>query len=122
MNNRIGGGGQNIFRGPMFQQGYGVGGYFRRFFRWIVPLAEKHLLPYVKTGMQNVGSKVVDTASMLTKDALYGKLTKASANEQIEKTIGELKDQAESTLKGSGRAKRPKIIFKKRKKKRDIFS
>ena len=48
MNRQLGG--YEVFKGPMYQQGYGLGGYFRKFFKWIVPIAEKHVLPHLKSG------------------------------------------------------------------------
>ena len=37
----------DVFRGSIYQKGYGLGGNFRKFFNWIVPLFQKYALPTI---------------------------------------------------------------------------
>ena len=66
------GGVQNVFRGPMYQQGYGLGGYFKKFFRWLMPIAERHVMPHIKSGIETVGKKAVESASRIANDTISG--------------------------------------------------
>jgi hypothetical protein len=118
MNQQLGGV-QNVFRGPIYQQGYGgsLGGTFSRFFRWIVPIAQKHIIPYLKSGLQSVGKEVVNTASSFADNAIKNLSKSATDN------LTKLKEKAQTALKGGKRLKKKaksNIIFKKRKKS-DIF-
>ena len=44
---------RNYFRGTPYQRGYGLGGAFKSFFRWILPL--------IKPIAQNVGRDLIHT-------------------------------------------------------------
>ena len=46
------GGEYNVYRGSMYQKGYGLGGSFRKFFSWIIPLVKKHALPTIESGIK----------------------------------------------------------------------
>ncbi len=110
-----------MFRGPMYQQGYGLGGYFRRFFKWLVPIAQKHVLPHVKDGLETVGKQVLESGKNFARDAIRGKNVRDAAKDRFDEALEILKDKADKKLSGEGRKKKKrKIIFKKRKYK-DIF-
>ena len=113
------GGVQNVFRGPMYQKGYGVGGYFRKFFRWLVPIAERHVVPHLKSGLETVGKQAIESAANIAKDTIKGKNIREAAQEHVDTAIDNLKYKAEKKLRGEGKPKKRKIIFKKRKF--DIF-
>ena len=118
------GGVQNVFKGPMYQQGYGLGGYFKKFFRWLVPIAEKHVLPHVKSGLQTLGKQAIDSVSDIAHDTLKGKNVRESVEERTFEAIENIKNRAEKRLRGEGirkASKKRKIIFKKRKNTLDIF-
>ena len=114
-------GGYEVFRGPMYQQGYGLGGYFRKFFKWLVPIAEKHVMPHIKSGLEVVKNQAFESVADIAKDAIKGKNFKESVKENVTQAIDNLKTKAESKLKGEGLQKKRKIIFKKRKLSDDIF-
>ena len=118
------GGVQNVFRGPMYQQGYGLGGYFKKFFRWLVPIAEKHVLPHVKSGLENIGKQAIESVSNIAQDTIKGRNIRESAQEHATEAINIIKNQAEKKLRGEGvkrKGKKRQIIFKKRKTANDIF-
>ena len=131
--NRQLGGVQTVFRGPMYQQGYGLGGYFKKFFRWLVPIAEKHVLPHVKSGLENIGKQAIESVSNIAHDTIKGRNIRESAQEHATDAINNIKNQAEKKLRGEGikklrgegikrKAKKNKrIIFKKSKTEHDIF-
>jgi hypothetical protein len=105
----------------LYQQGYGLGGYFRRFFRWLVPLAEKHVVPHLKTGVERIGREGSDTIAKLAADAIAGRNMRESSKQHVDAAIDNLKKSFEDQLEGKGKKKRRKIVFKKKKFK-DIFS
>ena len=57
------GGVNYVFKGPMYQKGYGLGGYFRNFMKWMVPIAEKHILPHLKTWIKTIGQEALSTTN-----------------------------------------------------------
>jgi hypothetical protein len=108
-------GGGELFRGPAYQRGYGLGGTFRKFFRWIVPLVSPHIKDLGRTAMSHVGD--------FAKDVAAGADLKESASRHINTTVNSLKDKIERKLRGEGKRKlkRKKILFKK-KTYNDIFA
>ena len=123
-----------VFRAMKFQKGYGLGGVFKRLFKWIMPIVKEKAVPI----LQSVGKSVIKGTSKLAKDALKGKNIKQSANDRFEETLKELSDKA-GVMEGNGgissnyntpinkkKDRIMKIIRKKNKKsskkrKRDIF-
>ena len=120
------GGVQTVFRGPMYQQGYGLGGYFKRFFRWIIPIAEQHLLPHIKSGAETLGKQAVQTISDIAKDSINGRNIKESSKEHFDTAINNLKEKIENKLSGKGikrkKNKNKLVIYKKKKFNQDIFN
>ena len=128
---------KNIFRGPQIQKGYGqrgagLGGLFKKFMKWIVPLANKHVLPIIETGAKNIGNQIVNSASNFARDTIDGKNIKESASKRYNEAVDNLKQKAESFLQGEGikksikrkRKEKNYIILKKQKKTsraKDIF-
>ena len=110
-----------VFRGVKYQRGYGLGGVFRRLFRFIMPLVKEHGLPLLRS----VGESAIKGVSNLANDAIKGKNLKESAEQRFKETFKELKDK--TLMKGSGinrkrksliRTLKPKIT---KKRKKDIF-
>ena len=120
MNRQLGG--YEVFKGPMYQQGYGLGGYFRKFFKWIVPIAEKHVLPHLKSGLNVVGNQALASVANIATDAVKGRDIQEAVKENVSQAIDNLKTKAERKLRGEGhKQKKKKIIYKKRKISNDIF-
>lgn len=108
------------YKGSPFQRGYGLGGTFRRFFSWIMPIVQKHAMPAIK----EVGRTAISTAADIAKDAVSGKDLKESAQERVSAAIDSIKNKAESKLidgKGIKRKGKKYYIIKKRKHLKDIF-
>jgi hypothetical protein len=105
------------YRGVRYQRGQGLGGVFRKLFRWIAPIIKQHGAPILKS----VGESGIQGLTNFAKDALEGKDIKQSAQDRFTETIDDLKKKA--TMKGNG-IKRKKLIRKLkkiRKRKLDIF-
>jgi hypothetical protein len=123
MNRKQFGGQQLIFKGPMFQKGYGLGGYFKRFFKWIVPLAEKHVLPKLKSGAQTIGKELVNATTNVVKEAIDGKNVKESVDQHFNSAFDNIKQTAETKLSGGKkRSIKGRVLYlKKKSKKKDYF-
>ena len=114
-----------VFRSPFLQKGYGLGGYFKRFFNWITPLTQQYIVPKVTAGLKDVGSNVINAAANIAQDALKGRNFKESINEHGENVVDVLQQKAESIIKGAGKRKKKNSKNKKLKNKRtkkDIFN
>jgi len=115
----------NVFRGASYQRGYGLGGSFRSFFRWLVPIFKEHALPLLKSGAQEVGKEAVSSITNIAKDAVNGRNVKEAASEHLSSAMDNLKNKVNKKLSGKGIKRRKKrkntIIFRKKAKLNDIF-
>ena len=109
-----------VFRGVAFQHGYGIGGVFRRFFSWAIPLLRQHALPIAK----NVGKEVIQNIASIATDAIEGKDIAESAKEKVQTALDKLKDQSGKGYKRKRMRdlKYPPKKKRKTKRKLDIFS
>ena len=127
---QAGGGDYNTFKGSLYQRGYGMGGMFMRFIRWIGPLLKKAAIPLLKGAATAVGTEALSSAAGIAKDAIRGKPLNESLKDNADTAIDNLKSKAENALSGKGikrrRSMKKMIILKKRSKKRrkfdDIFN
>ncbi|CAF1037516.1 unnamed protein product [Brachionus calyciflorus] len=62
------------FQGSLYQKGYGLGGIFRRIFKYIMPIVRKNAIPAVKT----VGKELLKSAANVVNDSLSGEDLKSS--------------------------------------------
>ena len=85
-----------VYRGVPGQRGYGLGGTFRRFFNWVVPLIKKHATPH----LHEVGKKALETVAHISKDLVAGKNLKVAAKERINTSVDDLKKHFEEKLEG----------------------
>lgn len=76
----------NYFKGPAFQRGYGLGGAFRRFFSWFLPILKENTLPLVK----NVGKEIVQSVSNIAQDAINGQKLEESSKNRISESLQKL--------------------------------
>lgn len=131
------GGSYEIYRGSPYQRGYGLGGTFRRFFSWLVPIFKEQALPVIKSGLREIGKTAVITTADIAKDAVNGRDFKSAFRDHVTTGIDNLREKAEKTFTGGGRGRKRKsstgikrsgsklknyIILKKRKELKDIFS
>ena len=132
---QAGGGGSDdyaLYRGSIIQKGYGLGSTFKKFFRWIVPIFQKHALPTIESGVKAIGKQTLSSVSDIAKDIVAGRNIRESAQERVSTAIDYLKQSAEQTLEGKGIKRKKKFknypIYKKQKLKKkfnyeqDIFS
>jgi hypothetical protein len=91
-----------VFKGAIFQKGYGFGDIFKKFFSWIVPIVKKNAVPVLK----DVGKQIVKTTSNIAYDTIDGQNFKKSSKNRIGETMNYIENQY-----GKG-----KIKYKKRKK------
>lgn len=103
----------NFFRGQPFQKGYGLGGAFRRFFSWFIPILKDNSLPLVK----NIGKNVVQSLADITKDSISGQDFDQSSKQRV-------KEGFERIQSGKGYKRKRNLKKKTKSKKRllDIFS
>jgi|688.fasta_scaffold33586_7 hypothetical protein len=108
--------GLQVFKGSMYQRGYGFGDVFRKFFRWIVPIIKKNATPV----LQNVGKEIVKSASNIANETIEGKNFKDSFDENIARSMRNIEETY-----GKGYKRKKKIektsLRKKIKNLRDIF-
>ena len=96
----------DVFRVSIYQKGHGLGGNFRKFFNWIVPLFQKYAMPTIKKGATALGKTAIDSLTNMAKDAIKGKKIKETSKENLETAINTLKTRAENHLQGKGRKKK----------------
>lgn len=103
-----------VYRGSTFQKGYGLGGVFRRFFSWALPLLKEHGLPLAK----NLGKEIISNVASIASEAIDGKNVGESAKEKIKSSFEKLNQ----TGKGYKRRKKSSLKSKQKKKRvLDIF-
>lgn len=117
----------SVYRGAYMQKGYGLGGVFQKFFKWIVPVFQDHALPALERGAKSVGRETLSSIANIAKDVVEGRNLKDSVQEHTNSAIDNLKDKIENKLKGKGikgRKRSKNFIILKRKKAKfdDIFS
>lgn len=134
-----------LYYGAPYQRGYGLGGTFRKFFSWIVPIFKKHALPVLNDGLKEVGKTALTTAADIAKDTVNGINIRDSFRERTNTALDTLKEKAEKKLEGRGyrinknkkktyegshslsikrgkKLKKKIILIKKRKDLKDIFA
>jgi hypothetical protein len=100
------------YEGRLLQSGYGLGGTFKRFFKWVVPL--------IRPALHHVGNKALNAVGDIAKDVSSGRDFRNSASARINTVVDELKSDVEKKLQG-GKRKRRKSSKSNSKKYRDIF-
>jgi hypothetical protein len=99
-------GGGEPFRGPPYQLGYGLGGTFRKFFKWVIPL--------ISPSIQEMGRKALGHAGDFAKDVAAGADLKEAASRHINSAANSVKDHIEKKLRGEGKKRKRKIIIRKK--------
>lgn len=94
-----------VFRGSVYQRGYGLGNVFQRFFSWALPLLKQHALPIAKV----LGKEVINNVASVANDAIDGRDIKESVNEKLKNTLEKLQ-------KGKGVKRKSNKESKKKKK------
>ncbi|GFX81610.1 uncharacterized protein TNCV_4179501 [Trichonephila clavipes] len=67
-----------LHSGQSFQKGYGIGGWFKRLFRFA--------LPFLSRGAKSVGKEVLRTGAQIANDLLEGRNLQESAEERAKET------------------------------------
>lgn len=100
-----------VFRGSIYQRGYGLGNAFRRFISWAIPILKEYGLPVVKS----VGKEIISNVASIANEAIDGRNIKESAKEKFKTSL-------EKIQQGKGIKKRKQIKQRKQKtRKLDIF-
>jgi hypothetical protein len=95
--------------------GYGLGGQFKRFFKWIIPL--------VSPAIAHVGNRALSAVGDIAKDVSVGKTIQEAAGTHINTAVADLKTDIEKKLRGGKRKRKTqKVHIKFSKQKHDIFS
>lgn len=85
----------SVFRGAAFQKGYGLGGAFRRFFTWFLPLLKEHTLPIAK----NFGKEIVQNVANIANDAINGENIEESAKKHVENSMKKINQSGKGYIK-----------------------
>lgn len=117
------GNGMPYYQGLPLQKGYGIGGFFAKLFRSV--------LPFLKSGAKTVGKEALRTGTMIANDVLAGENVKTSAETRAKQTGKVLARKAlkkADEMIGHGKFKRkrkaPKHFIRSKARKvqgRDIF-
>lgn len=99
----------DYFRGNVYQKGYGLGGTFKKFFKWIIPIFKTHAVPSVKSGLRHVGKEAASTVAKIATDIVAGKNFKDSAKANVTDSIDNLKNSFINNLDGKGLKRTSKI-------------
>jgi len=128
-----------IYRGSQIVKGYGLGNMFKKFFKWIAPIAKQHAVPLLETGVRTVGKKATQAINNYLDNVSKNEQTvknqepmlldnsSSNQNEQQSENTTKLKNPNQMAMfsgKGIKRRKKLKnvIILKKRSNyKPDIF-
>ena len=115
----------SVYRGAPWQRGYGLGGYFKRFLTWVIPMIKDAAIATAKSGAKTVGREALSGVANFAADIAEGKDFKTAAKENASKTLNNLKEKAEQVFKGKGIKRRKKmknlIILKKKSYKKQKF-
>ena len=111
------GNGLKPFRGPAFQRGYGLGGFFKGLARSFAPV--------LKQGLARVGKKALKTGVQVFQDVSQGKSVKESIKRRGKQNINEMFTDIRGEIKDKLNSRKRTLSAKgstlKRKKRKDIF-
>jgi hypothetical protein len=106
----------NYFRGAAFQRGYGLGGAFRRFFSWFVPILKDNAYPVLK----NAGKNLLQSVTDIAKDTISGQDFEESSKNRIKEGFERI--QSGKGYKRKRNLKNKRLKSNKIKQMLDIFS
>lgn len=109
------------FKGPPYQLGYGLGGSFRKFFKWIVPLVKQHAMPHIQRGLADLGRTAMSSVSEFARDVADGKDVQTSAKIHTHKALNSVKEKIENKLNGGKRKTKKSSVIRKTKKQKIFF-
>jgi len=105
----------NVFRGASYQRGYGLGGAFRRFISWALPIIQQNIKPT----LGNIGKEIISGVSNLAVDSISGKDIENSAKDRFKQVVKNLGGHVGEGYKRKRNLKERRKTSKKRKL--DIF-
>ena len=121
----------NYYSGSGVQRGYGIGGVFKRFFKWFLPIVKSHGMPIVKDFAKTSGKELLRGVTQVASDSLAGNNFKESSKRAAEDMIGNISNKIKTGQLGTGYKRKRKVSsnYKKTKKRKinkrkavDIFS
>jgi hypothetical protein len=117
-----------VFRGELYQSGYGIGGLLSGLFRSIIPMLGRTVKPLLKTGARALGKAALRAGKQVLKDSGTGKQTlKQSVRQAAKKELARLGKQGVSHVIEHFQTKKRKLPapkkskVKRKKRKADIF-
>ena len=90
-----------VYRGHSNQRGHGLGNWFKSFYRYIVPMIQKHALPVLKKGATIVGTEAIKTAANIANDKIAVKKFSETGIERLNEGLEQIQ-QNWNKQKGSG--------------------
>jgi hypothetical protein len=109
-----------FFQGELHQKGYGfvnyqkgggLGGYFKKLFKYSLPIFKEHFFPVLK----NLGKSVIRGSTNFASDVVDGKNIKNSARDRFNETIDDLNNNPNMTGNGIGSILNTPLNKKKKK-------
>ena len=92
------------YTSPNFQRGFGVGSFFKKFFRWVIPIIKENATPLLGKTLKTVKNEISTGIENFQKDLDdENKSIKGSVKERIDETFQNLKNKLQS---GKGKKKR----------------
>ena len=110
----------SVFRGSPFQRGYGLGGIFKKMYRFFMPIMNTHALPALKRGAEIFGAEAVKAASNVAQDVIKGSNVQDALRHHTSTAIENLNNKVQTKLQsgaGKNNKERYKNVFTTKKKK-----
>jgi hypothetical protein len=109
------GGHYTSYVGARRQRGHGLGGIFKKLFRYVMPFIQSHAVPMIKQGVSALGAEAIKTAGNVATDMIKGSDFKNSLRTHSTEAVENLSKRAQSNLQtGSGhknKNKRKSVSF-----------
>jgi len=93
-----------VFRGTLYQKGYGIAGLLSGLARHALPLIKSAVLPLIKKGSKKLGQIALQSGSEIIQNSLEGKPIKKTLKKVAKSRLDDLVKSA--TVTGAGGIKR----------------
>lgn len=94
------------FSGSLYQKGSGVGSFFRKMAKFILPIVSKAVLPMIDKGINYVKDETINGLSKFSEDITKDNDIKASASKRLNETLENIVKKVQT----GGNKKKKKIL------------
>jgi hypothetical protein len=99
--------GLKAFTGSLYQKGSGVGSFFRKMAKYILPLVSKAVIPMIDRGINYVKDESLNGLNKFSEDISNNSDIKASASKRLNETLENIVKKVQT-----GGNKKKKINYK----------